>query len=94
MRIPAIVGLLLGVFLAVAASARTFTRLKGVSIQAEIASTDRSINERAREIEEVSAAYEKDIERFEMLLEVVEMRQSLLATQQAEKDRATRDPRR
>ncbi len=63
-------------------------------IQAEIASTDRSINERAREIEEVSAAYEKDIERFEMLLEVVEMRQSLLATQQAEKDRATRDPRR
>ena len=38
MRIPSIAGLLLGVFLAAAASARTFTSLKGVSIQAEIAS--------------------------------------------------------
>lgn len=37
MRIALIVSLLLGGFLAVAASARTFTSLKGVSIQAEIA---------------------------------------------------------
>ena len=42
-------------------------------IQAEIESTERSINDRGREIEDVSAAYQKDIERFEMLLEVVEL---------------------
>ncbi len=64
------------------------------NIQSEIASTDRSINERAREIEEVSAAYQKDIDRFGMLLEVVELRQTLLARQQAEREKETADPRR
>ena len=63
-------------------------------LQSQIASTERSINERGKEIEDVSAAYQKDIERFGMLLEVVALRQTLLATQQAEKDKATRDPRR
>jgi chromosome segregation ATPase len=64
------------------------------TIQAEIAATDRSINERAREIEEVSAAYQRDIDRFGMLLEVVELRQTLLAKQRAEREKATADPRR
>ena len=64
------------------------------NIQSEIASTDRSINEREREIEDVSAAYQKDIDRFGMLLEVVELRQTLLARQQAERDKETADPRR
>lgn len=64
------------------------------NIQAEIASTDRSINERAREIEDVSAAYQRDIDRFGMLLEVVELRQTLLARQQAEREKANADPRR
>ena len=64
------------------------------NIQSEIASTDRSINEREREIEDVSAAYQKDIDRFGMLLEVVELRQTLLARQQAEREKETADPRR
>ena len=63
-------------------------------LQSQIASTERSINERGKEIEDVSAAYQKDIDRFGMLLEVVALRQTLLAKQQAEKDKATRDPRR
>ena len=64
------------------------------TIQAEIAATDRSINERAREIEEVSAAYQRDLDRFGMLLEVVELRQTLLAKQRAEREKGTADPRR
>jgi hypothetical protein len=63
-------------------------------IQAEIATTDRSINDRAQEIEEVSAAYQKDIDRFRQLLEVVALRKTLLAKQQAERDREEADPRR
>jgi hypothetical protein len=63
-------------------------------IQAEIESTERSINDRGREIEDVSAAYQKDIERFEMLLEVVALRQTLLTRQQAEREKDTADPRR
>jgi hypothetical protein len=63
-------------------------------LQAEIATTDRSINDRAKEIEEVSAAYQKDIDRFMQLLEVVELRHTLLARQQAERDKEESDPRR
>ena len=63
-------------------------------IQSEIESTDRSINDRAKEIEEVSAAYQTDIERFEQLLEVVALRQTLLAKQQAEREKEKADPRR
>ncbi|MBP6682829.1 MAG: hypothetical protein KA159_05905, partial [Halioglobus sp.] len=54
------------------------------NIQKEIETTDRAIDDRAKEIEEVSAAFQQDIERFEMLLEVVELRQTLRARQQAE----------
>lgn len=63
-------------------------------IQAEIATTERSINDRAEEIELVSAAYQKDIDRFKQLLEVVALRQSLLARQRAEREKEEADPRR
>ena len=63
-------------------------------LQAEIATTDRSINDRALQIEEVSAAYQMDIDRFQQLLEVVALRQTLLAKQQAERDKEEADPRR
>jgi hypothetical protein len=56
------------------------------NIQKEIATTDIAIVDRTREIEEVSAAFQDDIERFEMLLEVVELRQTLRARQQAEQE--------
>ncbi|MDH3991654.1 MAG: hypothetical protein OEV47_02020 [Gammaproteobacteria bacterium] len=48
-------------------------------LQREIAATDRAIAERQREIQEVSAGYQADIERFAQLLEVVELRRSMLA---------------
>lgn len=48
-------------------------------LQREIATTDRAIAEREREIQEVSAGYQADIERFALLLEVVELRRSMLA---------------
>jgi len=63
-------------------------------LQAEIATTDRSINDRAVQIEEVSAAYQMDIDRFKQLEEVVTLRQTLLAKQQAERDKEEADPRR
>ena len=47
-------------------------------LQGEIAATDRAIVERQREIEEVSASYQADIDRFEQLLEVVALRRRLL----------------
>lgn len=48
-------------------------------LQDEIEVTERAILDREREIEEVAAAYELDIERFRMLLDVVELRRSMLA---------------
>jgi hypothetical protein len=47
-------------------------------LQGEIAATDRAIVERQKEIEEVSASYQADIDRFEQLLEVVALRRRLL----------------
>ena len=53
-------------------------RLRAIeTLQAEIGATDRAIADRQREIEEVAAAYQTDIDRFEQLLEVVELRRSL-----------------
>lgn len=63
-------------------------------LQSEIESTERSITDRAREIEDVSAAYQRDIDRFAMLLEVVELRKTLLAQQKKERDQKSADPRR
>ena len=55
-------------------------RLKAIEdLQDEIAITDRAIVDRQQEIEKVSQAYQQDIERFEMLLDVVELRRSLAA---------------
>ena len=48
-------------------------------LQEQIASADRSIADRQREIEEVAEAYQRDIERFEHLLEMVELRRSMSA---------------
>jgi hypothetical protein len=45
-------------------------------LQQQIASGDRSIQDREREIEVVSADYQRDIERFGQLLEVVELRRN------------------
>lgn len=46
-------------------------------LQGEIASTDRSIADRQREINSVAEAYQRDIERFGLLLDVVERRRAL-----------------
>ncbi len=46
-------------------------------LQDEIASTDRSIADREREINSVAESYERDIERFGLLLDVVERRRAL-----------------
>jgi hypothetical protein len=62
------------------------SRLRAIAeIQSRIEATERSINDRSREIKEVAASYQKDIERFELLLEVVELRQALLSRQSAER---------
>ena len=67
-------------------------RLRAIEdLQGEIAVTDRAIAERQREIEDVSMAYQADIDRFEMLLEVVELRRQLLAQEREDK---SGDPRR
>ena len=47
------------------------------SLQREIATTERSIADREADIEELAATYQLDIERFEMLQEVVELRRTL-----------------
>jgi len=47
-------------------------------LQSEIAITESAIVDRQAEIEQVSSEYEADIDRFSMLLEVVELRRSLM----------------
>ena len=54
-------------------------RLRAIEdLQSEVGSIDRAIEERNREIDEVSAAFNKDIERFEQLQELVELRRTML----------------
>jgi hypothetical protein len=54
------------------------TRLRQIeSLQSEIETTDRAIRDREREVEELAAAYQADIDRFGMLQEVVELRRTL-----------------
>ena len=48
-------------------------------LQGEITVTDRAIADREQEIEAVSHGYQADIDRFALLLEVVELRRSMLA---------------
>jgi chromosome segregation ATPase len=45
-------------------------------LRAEISSTERSIDDREQEIAAVSDEFQRDIERFEELLEIVELRRS------------------
>ncbi len=53
-------------------------RLRAIEdLQNEIGATDRAIADRQREIEDVAATYQLDIDRFEQLLEVVELRRTL-----------------
>lgn len=47
------------------------------ALQKEIKSIERDIRKRELEIEELGAAYQADIERFELLQEAVEMRRAL-----------------
>ena len=49
------------------------------SLQQEIKGLERGITQREKEIAEISAAYDADIERFEMLREAVELRRTLSA---------------
>jgi hypothetical protein len=53
-------------------------RLRAIeTLQDEIAATERDIKDREGEIEALSAAFDADIERFRMLQDVVELRQTL-----------------
>lgn len=53
-------------------------RLRAIEdLQTEITTTERDIAERQREIEELQASYDADVERFKMLRDVVELRQKL-----------------
>ena len=63
-------------------------------LQGEINITERAIADRQLEIEQVSAAYQLDIERFGMLLEVVELRRTLLAQEREAVKNQSADPRR
>jgi len=53
-------------------------RLRAIeTLQSEIAATDRAIVDREADIEELAATYQMDIERFEMLQEMVELRRTM-----------------
>ena len=51
-------------------------------LQSDIGVTERSIVDRLAEIERVKEEFQLDIERFGLLLELVELRRSMVATQQ------------
>ena len=48
-------------------------------LQAEIASTERAVRDRQDEIASVNDSYDRDVERFSTLLDIVEMRNSMSA---------------
>jgi len=60
------------------------------NLQTQIASTDRAIADRKKEIEAVESAYQEDIERFTMLQDMVEFRRAMTASE----DEKFQDPRR
>jgi len=64
------------------------------SLQGDIAASDRAIADRQREIEEVSDAYQADIERFALLLEMVELRRNLHSADRVGQSPHEGDPRR
>ncbi|MEP5567344.1 MAG: hypothetical protein ABJN62_05875 [Halioglobus sp.] len=70
-------------------------RLQAIAdLQSEIAISDRAIADRQIEIEAVEAAYKADIERFVILLDMVEFRRNMMAQQRAEQQKTSQDPRR
>ncbi len=71
-------------------------RLQAIEdLQAEMAATDRAIADREVEIDGVNAAFESDIARFNILLEMVEFRRTMMAQQRAAQQEEKRhDPRR
>ena len=70
-------------------------RLQAIEdLQSEIAISDRAIADRQIEIEAVEAAYKADIERFVILLDMVEFRRNMMAQQRAEQQKTSQDPRR
>lgn len=53
-------------------------RLQNIrDLQSEISATERAIDDRQRDIEEVSTNFQEDIERFEQLQDMVELRRTL-----------------
>ena len=46
-------------------------------LQGEISSTERAVRDRQQEIARVDASYDRDVERFSTLLDIVEMRNSM-----------------
>ena len=53
-------------------------RLRAIeTLQSEIAATERAIVDRQGDIEELAATYQLDIERFEMLQDMVELRRTM-----------------
>jgi chromosome segregation ATPase len=70
-------------------------RLQAIEdLQSEIAATDRAIADRQVEIAGVNEAFESDIARFTVLLEMVEFRRTMMAQQRAEQQEKRHDPRR
>ena len=66
-------------------------RLRAIEeLQEQIAASDRAIAEREKEIEAVNAAYSADIERFSMLLDMVEFRRA----KSVQAEESYQDPRR
>ncbi len=64
------------------------------ALQGDIAASDRAIADRQREIEEVSDAYQADIERFALLLEMVELRRNMQSAAPSGQSTYEGDPRR
>ena len=63
------------------------SHLEAISdLQSEIASTERSIADRRQEIERVEADYQRDIDRFGNLVELVEMRRAMTTEGETERD--------
>ncbi|PLW71026.1 hypothetical protein [Pseudohalioglobus lutimaris] len=70
-------------------------RLQAIEdLQAEIAATDRAIADREVEVAGVNAAFEADIARFTVLLDMVEFRRTMMAQKRAEQQEQRLDPRR
>lgn len=56
------------------------SHLKAIDdLRSEIASTERAVTDRQEEIAAVDANYDKDVERFSTLLDIVEMRRNMAA---------------